>query len=69
MFLIGLSIWVKIKFSVLYWRGGSKILYNVNGGAVRTYVRYGTYESGFRTAYGDALLDGYVNFPVLENCW
>ena len=43
-------------------KGGSEILYSANGGAFRTYVKYGTLESGFRTAYGDTFLEGYVQF-------
>ncbi|MDO5815824.1 MAG: hypothetical protein Q4Q18_09305, partial [Methanobrevibacter sp.] len=49
-------------FRSLLEKGGSEILYSANGGAVRTYVKYGTLESSFRTAYGDTFLEGYVNF-------
>ncbi|MDO5842406.1 MAG: hypothetical protein Q4Q24_03990 [Methanobrevibacter ruminantium] len=43
-------------------KGGSEILYSANGGSTRTYVKYGTLEAGLRTAYGDTLLEGYMQF-------
>ena len=43
-------------------KGGSEILYSANGGAFRTYVKYGTLGAGFRTAYGGTFLEGYLNF-------
>lgn len=49
-------------FRSLLEKGGSEILYSAQGGATRTYVKYGTLESGLRTAYGDTLLEGYIQF-------
>ncbi|MCI5737894.1 hypothetical protein [Methanobrevibacter ruminantium] len=43
-------------------KGGSEILYSANGSSTRTYVKYGTLEAGLRTAYGDTLLEGYMQF-------
>ena len=45
----------------LWEKGGSETLYSAYGGATRTYVKYGTLESGLRSAYGDYLLEGTYN--------
>ena len=46
----------------LWEKGGTETLYKAHGGATRTYVKYGTLESGLKTAYGDTLLDSYIDF-------
>ena len=40
----------------------TETLYTAYGMDTWTYVKYGTFESGFRTAYGDTLLEGYTQF-------